>query len=103
MTKTMKAVQLLDYGSFDHIHVKDIASPKIQAHELLVKVEAVSLDFAMMLMILGQYQFKPDLPVILGNEAVGEVVQIWKPKLLGRKDYHRLLHHLGNGYNLHIC
>ena len=50
-----------------------------------VAVRAASVNFPDILMVQGKYQFKPDLPFIVGGECAGEViatgdgVKEWKP------------------------
>ncbi|GMM93052.1 NADPH:quinone oxidoreductase family protein [Qipengyuania sp. MTN3-11] len=43
--------------------------------EVLVRVCAASLNYPDLLMTRGDYQFKPELPFILGMELAGEVVE----------------------------
>ncbi len=42
----MKAVQLTGFNGIDSLKVVELDSPKPQAHELLIKVEAAGINFA---------------------------------------------------------
>lgn len=55
--------------------LREIDAPKRQAGEVLVRVEAASLNFPDLLMTRGEYQFKPELPFTSGMELAGEVVE----------------------------
>ena len=44
--------------------------------EVLIRTNAVSLNFPDLLMTYGKYQFKPELPFVIGMEGAGEVVAL---------------------------
>ena len=41
----MKAITYTEYGKPDVLHIKDVATPTPQAHEILVKVQAASVNY----------------------------------------------------------
>ncbi|MEP3246780.1 MAG: NADPH:quinone oxidoreductase family protein [Sneathiella sp.] len=44
-------------------------------NEVIVRVQAASLNFPDVLMTYGQYQFKPELPFTIGMEGAGNIVE----------------------------
>lgn len=52
----------------------DIAEPEAGPGEVKVRIRAASVNFPDVLMCQGKYQFKPDLPFIVGMEMAGDVV-----------------------------
>lgn len=57
------------------VSVSDIAAPARRPGEVLVRVDAASLNYPDLLMTRGEYQFKPDPPFISGLEMAGKVVE----------------------------
>ncbi|MEM7779183.1 MAG: NADPH:quinone oxidoreductase family protein [Pseudomonadota bacterium] len=53
----------------------DTAPPQRAKGEVLVKVQAASLNFPDLLMTQGKYQFKPSVPFTSGLEFAGQVVE----------------------------
>lgn len=53
----------------------DRAQPQRKTGEVLVRVNAASLNFPDLLMTRGEYQFKPEPPFIAGMELSGEVLE----------------------------
>ena len=80
----MKAVVCEKYGPPDSLVVRDLASPRPGAGEVVVTVKAASVNFPDVLIIENKYQFKPPLPFSPGSELagvvkeVGEGVGAWK-------------------------
>jgi NADPH2:quinone reductase len=58
---------------FSRIALKDQALPQPGANEVRVKVEAASLNFPDLLMLKGQYQFKPEPPFVVGMDLAGAI------------------------------
>ena len=56
--------------------LEQMATPKIDAGEALVRVEAAAVNFPDLLMCQGKYQYKPTPPFIAGMEAAGEIVAL---------------------------
>ena len=55
--------------------LREVETPKPGPGEVLVRVRAAAVNFPDLLQTRGEYQHKPDLPFILGQEAAGEVVE----------------------------
>lgn len=72
----MKAVKLYKIGGTDQLKYEEIAAPQIQNHEVLVKLESVSVNFSDTLIRRGLYPYMPEFPAILGNEAAGTITEI---------------------------
>lgn len=62
--------------NFDGVVVEDRPEPVPQRREVLVRMRAASVNFPDVLMAEGKYQFKPDLPFVMGMEGAGEVVAL---------------------------
>ncbi|MEE4199081.1 NADPH:quinone oxidoreductase family protein [Erythrobacter sp.] len=56
------------------VELGDLPAPERQPGEVLVRVRAASLNFPDLLMMRGEYQFKPDPPFTSGLELAGEVI-----------------------------
>ncbi len=69
----MKAVVAEPTGGPENLVYKDLPDPQPSAGELLVKVEAVGVNFIDVYFRKGVYK-APESPVRLGNEASGTVV-----------------------------
>jgi NADPH2:quinone reductase len=61
---------------FAGVAVEDRPEPVPQKREVLVRMRAASVNFPDVLMAEGKYQFKPDLPFVMGMEGAGEVVAL---------------------------
>ncbi|MEJ7933441.1 NADPH:quinone oxidoreductase family protein [Sphingobium sp. AN558] len=76
----MRALQVTALSSdFSGCSLKEVATPEIGPGQILVRVEAASLNFPDLLMAQGLYQFKPELPFILGMEVAGTVERVGSP------------------------
>ena len=81
----MQAALCRQIGSIDQLKLEDIPTPVPNPHELLIEVKACGVSFADVLMVLGKYQVKAELPFIPGLEmaglvkAVGAEVSGFKP------------------------
>lgn len=71
----MKAVQLTGFNGIDSLKVVELDSPKPQAHELLIKVEAAGINFAELEMAKGKYPARKNVPFVKGFEAAGTVIE----------------------------
>ncbi len=58
---------------FSRVALKDVPLPQPGVGEVRVKVEAASLNFPDLLMLKGQYQFKPEPPFVSGMDFAGRV------------------------------
>ncbi len=71
----MKAYQLQATKSFDDLKQVELPTPQPQAHEVLVEVKAVSLNYRDLLVAQGAYP-GIELPLIPCSDGAGEVVAI---------------------------
>ena len=72
----MKALRVTSLSDdLSGVALTETPVPARSPGEVLVKIEAASLNFPDLLMTQGKYQFKPELPFTLGMELAGEVVE----------------------------
>src|SRR3954470_11144666 len=55
---------------------KELPTPQPQAGEVLVEIEAASLNFPDLLIVQNKYQHKPKLPFVPGSEYAGVVAAV---------------------------
>ena len=67
----MRAAVLHEIGGA--LSVEDVADPDVSEGLSLVEVRAAGINFADVLIRLGQYPQPPPLPTILGNEVAGDL------------------------------
>lgn len=67
----MRALQVDEYGAAPRI--ADVPVPEPQRGELRVRIAACGLNFADLLMMKGEYQERPSLPLTPGMELSGTV------------------------------
>jgi NADPH:quinone reductase len=60
-------------GEPEQLAVQEVPEPEVAEGEVLVDVRASGINFADVLVRLGQYPQMPELPAILGSEIAGEV------------------------------
>jgi len=72
----MKGVLVSDWTPFETLELCELPSPAFGERELLIKVQAVGISFAMSLVVQGKYQRRPPLPFVPGTEVAGIVVAI---------------------------
>ena len=72
----MRALVVKDrwLNNVDELSVSTIPVPKVDAGNVLVRIEAVGVNFFDTLLVTGKYQFKPAFPFIPGSEFAGVVV-----------------------------
>lgn len=72
----MKAWQVTELGDpREALRLVDLDEPEPAAGEILVEVEATSLNFFDILLCRGEYQERPELPFTPGAEVCGTVVR----------------------------
>ncbi|HMO41535.1 MAG TPA: zinc-binding dehydrogenase [Saprospiraceae bacterium] len=76
MTKTMKQVQLNQYGSPDVLKLVETNIPQPKTGEVVIKVEAIGVNYSDTLRRRNQYFQPTPLPYVLGSEAVGQIISI---------------------------
>ena len=69
----MKAIICNSYGSVDDLVYGDMPDPIPSANEIVIKSQAVGVNFPDALLIQGLYQAKPPTPFVPGMEVVGRV------------------------------
>ena len=55
---------------------KELPTPVPQAGQVLIRIEAASLNFPDLLIVQNKYQMKPDLPFVPGSEYAGVIEAI---------------------------
>ena len=60
-------------GDFSRVGLREIPVPEPGSGEVRVKMEAASLNFPDLLMLKGDYQFRPEPPFIVGMDLCGVV------------------------------
>src|SRR5271165_6164041 len=71
----MKAIRCREWGAPDVLRLEEAESPRLQRHQVRIRVRAAGLNFADSLMVGGTYQVKPPFPFTPGLEAAGEIVE----------------------------
>ena len=71
----MKAIRCRAWGAADTLRLEEAESPKLQPHQVRIRVRAAGVNFADTLMVGGRYQLKPPFPFTPGLEAAGEVLE----------------------------
>lgn len=72
----MKAWLVKELGEpQDVLKIEEVPPPERKDLEVLIQVEAASLNFFDILLCLGKYQEKPPLPFTFGSEISGIVIQ----------------------------
>lgn len=69
----MRSVLCTEYGSHDNLVVSEVADPTPGRGQVLIDVHAASLNFPDLLVMRGEYQFKPEPPFVPGAEAAGVI------------------------------
>lgn len=70
----MRALQVSSLSDdLSGVGLRDIARPRPGPGEVLIRVEAASLNFPDLLMTRGEYQMKPAMPFTLGGDCAGTV------------------------------
>lgn len=72
----MKAVLVSEWTPFDQLALKDIPPPEPGDNEVLIRVQAVGISFALSLVVQGKYQRRPPLPFVPGTEVAGVIAAV---------------------------
>jgi NADPH2:quinone reductase len=72
----MRALICDSYDGWQALRVGEMPDPQPMPGTALVRVEAAAVNFADLLIVAGQYQTKPDLPFVPGNEFAGIVESV---------------------------
>jgi NADPH:quinone reductase len=76
MVQKMKQVQFNQYGSPDVLTLVETVIPQPKAGEVLIKVEAIGVNYSDILRRQNTYFMPTLLPHILGTEAVGQIIAL---------------------------
>jgi NADPH:quinone reductase len=76
MTNKMKQVQFNQFGTPDVLKLIETDLPKPKMGEVLIKIEAIGVNYSDTLRRRDKYFQPTTLPYILGSEAVGKIVSI---------------------------
>ena len=71
----MQAVRIDAHGQPDRLRRVEVAAPRPQPHEVLLRVRAAGVNYADVMMARGRYPGGPQPPYVPGFEAAGEVVE----------------------------
>ncbi|KAJ5108096.1 Polyketide synthase enoylreductase [Penicillium angulare] len=63
-------------NGFDGLVYKDAQIPKVGDNEVLVKLQAASLNYRDLIIPKGKYPFATKFPVVPGSDGAGEVVEV---------------------------
>ncbi|MBL4740999.1 MAG: NADPH:quinone oxidoreductase family protein [Sneathiella sp.] len=74
-TTTLSAV-CSDLGGPSSVEMRHIDLPPLEAIDIQIEVKAAALNFPDLLMTYGKYQFRPQLPFVIGMEGAGEIVAV---------------------------
>jgi len=72
----MRAVLCTEYGSHNKLVLDGVPYPTPGPGQVLIDVRAASLNFPDLLVIRGEYQFKPEPPFVPGAEAAGVIAAL---------------------------
>ena len=78
----MRAVLVREFGPIENAGLATVPDPVPGPGEVLIAIEAAALNYADLLVIAGQYQFRPALPFIPGKGAAG-IVAALRPGVAG--------------------
>ncbi|GKX34363.1 MAG: NADPH:quinone oxidoreductase [Rhizobiaceae bacterium MnEN-MB40S] len=80
----MKAIVCEEYGPLDDLTLKEIDDPVATGTSVVIRPEAIGVNYPDGLLVQGLYQMKPATPFIPGMEAAG-VVETVGPDVKGFK------------------
>ncbi len=69
----MRAVVCQRLGDLAHVDVEELPDPAPGPGQVVVRVEAAGANYVDGLMALGRYQFRPEVPYVVGGEVAGVV------------------------------
>lgn len=72
----MKVIQINRTGGSDVLGYVDAATPSPGPGEVLVRAQAIGVNYFDLLIRTGRYRWMPKLPFVLGNEMSGEIVAV---------------------------
>lgn len=72
----MRAVVCSELGPPEMLTVQEIPDPVAEPGTVVIDVKAAGLNFPDTLTIQGKYQFKPEMPFVVGGECAGIVREV---------------------------
>lgn len=72
----MQAVRIEAVGGPEVLQVLDVAPPRLQPHEVLIRNHAMGVGRPDIMVRTGRYPWMPRLPAIIGIESAGVVVEV---------------------------
>jgi NADPH2:quinone reductase len=72
----MKAMLCKAYGPPESLVLEDLPCEGVSSGQVKIRVRAAGVNFPDVLIIKGEYQFKPPLPFSPGAEVSGDVVEV---------------------------
>jgi NADPH2:quinone reductase len=75
-TVFVKAIQISRTGGPEVLDLVELPTPETKTGEVLVKAEAIGVNYFDTMIRTGRYRWMPKLPFVLGNEMSGHVAAI---------------------------
>ncbi|WP_206453200.1 NADPH:quinone oxidoreductase family protein [Aurantimonas marina] len=72
----MKAIVCENYGPLDKLAYKEVDDPSPAGSQVVIRPDAIGVNYPDGLLVQGLYQAKPNLPFVPGMEAAGEIVAL---------------------------
>jgi NADPH2:quinone reductase len=72
----MKAIQISRTGNPEVLDLVDLPTPSPGPGEVLVKADAIGVNYFDTMIRTGRYRWMPKLPFVLGNEMSGHVAAV---------------------------
>jgi NADPH2:quinone reductase len=69
----MRVAQFSEFGGIDRLRIEEVPDPSPGSGEIVIRAEAVGLNFFDTLVLRDKYQFTPQLPFSPGAEVAGRV------------------------------
>ena len=93
----MKAIQIERFGGPEVLKLADLPEPPLASDQVLIKVEAIGVNFADILTREGRYHMPLPLPAVLGFEVSGTAAKVGS-KVQGFREGDRVLSYAVGGY-----
>ena len=72
----MKAIVCEGFGPLETLSYKDVDNPVVKDHTVLIRPEAIGVNYPDGLLVQGLYQMKPATPFVPGMEVAGTVEEV---------------------------
>ncbi|MGB7286480.1 MAG: alcohol dehydrogenase catalytic domain-containing protein [Salaquimonas sp.] len=72
----MKAIICKEYGPIENLVYGEMDDPKPGSRNVILKAEAIGVNFPDGLLVQGLYQAKPPTPFVPGMELVGTIIEM---------------------------